>query len=234
MIRYRSWTALLACALFAIILLCQFYLSKSRPDERAVAAAEDEVYETLVRYMFTPAHGQANTTQLVFDDTVLTGVMPGTDTKACNENVREEVRLEGDSPPYNSVADKIYRMISHGWYDDSPRSDTIQNFLKRACTGGPLSTTFHTDFPRVFINPNSVFFDIVPIDRSGMKDFQQTFPGAGGIISLSHVGLDPTLHEAIVSTSFVCGGLCGTGRVYILRKIRSRWDVIGNSIIWVS
>jgi hypothetical protein len=229
MIRHRPWIAPVVCAAIAIALLCRIYISKFRPDERAVTAAQDEVYEAVVRAMVTPTHGQANTNQLVFDDAVVTGFMTDGDAKACKESVRKRLRL-GDTPPFNTLADKTYRVITRGWYDGSPRADTIQDFIVRSCTKGPLSRTFHTDFPRIFIDPNSVFFDFVPISRNGRNEFRQAFPSAGGIISLSHVGFDSSLHEAIVSTSFVCGGLCGTGRLYILRKIRGRWEVIGNSI----
>lgn len=197
-------------------------------------AAEDKVYEAVVRDMVTPTHAQANMNQLVFNETVLTDLTTGEDIKGCKESVGKQARMQDDTPPYNSLADKIYRVLSRRWHDDSPRADTIQDFVQKSCTEGPLSRTFLTDFPRVFINPNSISFDIAPIDRKGRNDFQQTFPGASGIISLSHVGFDFSLREAIISTSFVCGILCGTRRLYILRKKWGRWEVISNPIVWAS
>jgi hypothetical protein len=232
MIRHRPWIVPVGCAAIAIALLW-FYLSKSRPDESAKKAAEDEVYEAVVRAMVTPTNGQATTNQLVFDDAVLVGFINGGDAKSCKESVRKQLRFD-DTPPFNTLADKVYRVLARGGYDDSPRSDTIQDFIEKSCTKGPLSRTFHTDFPRVFIDHNSVFFDIVPIDRSGLKDFRQTFPKAAGIISLSHVGFDSSLHQAMVSSWFDCGFLCGTGRLYILRKTRGRWEVVSISITWVT
>jgi hypothetical protein len=237
MIRHHRWIVPLACAAIAIALLCSFcsfYRSKSRPDERASTAAENEVYEAVVRDMATPTHGQANINQLVFNETVLTDLTTGADLKVCKESVRKQVRLQDNTPPYNSFADKIYRVFTRGWQDGSPRADTIQDFIQKSCTEGPLSRAFHTDFPRVFINPNLISFGTAPIDRNGRKDFQQTFPGASGIISLSHAGFDLSLREAIISTSFVCGSLCGTGRLYTLRKIWGRWVVTSNRIVWVS
>jgi hypothetical protein len=235
MIRHRLWIGLVACAAIATILLCRFYLSKSRPDGKAVTAAEDEVYEAVVRDMVTPSHGQATINQLVFDETVLNGLTTGADIEACKENAREQVlRWKNDTPPYNSLVDKIYRAFTRGRDDGWLRDDTIQDFLNKSCTEGPLSRTFRTEFPRVFIDSGSVFFDIVPFHRNGLTDFRETFPGASGIISLSHVGFDSTLHQAIVSTSFVCGGLCGTGQLYILKKKRGKWEVAANSILWVS
>lgn len=231
MIRHRPWIVPVACAVIAIALLL-FYLSKSRPDERAIAAAEDEVYETVVRAMFTPSTGQASINQLVFDDVVLVGFMGGGDSQSCRESVRQHIRF--DTPPFNTLADKVYRLVIRGWYDGSPRADTIQDFVEKSCTKGPLSRTFHTDFPRVFIAPNSVLFDIVATDRNGLKDFRQTFPKAAGIISLSHVGFDCSLRQAMVSSEFVCGSPCGSRHLYILTRTRGKWEVVSNSLIWVS
>jgi hypothetical protein len=234
MMRRHPWIAPLAYAAIAIALLRSFYLSKSRPDERALTAAEDEVYEAVVRDMVTPTHGQANRNLLVFNETVLTDLTTGADIKVCEERVRKQARLQDNTPPYNSLADRIYRMFTRGWQDGSLRADTIQDFIQKSCTEGPLSRAFHTDFPRVFINPNLISFDTAPINRNGRKDFKQTFPGASGIISLSRVSFDPSLHEAIISTSLVCGFLCGTGWLYTLRKKWGRWEVISNPIVWVS
>jgi len=186
--------------------------------------------------MITPSHGQADTTQLVFDDAVLTDLAPEAVKKSCEESVRKRLRLEGNTtPPYNSLADRVYRVLTRGSDDGSLRADTIQDFIEKSCTGGRLSTAFHTDLPRVFIGRDSIDFDMVHHKgENGPKDFRQTFPGASGIVSLSHVGFDPDLHEAIVSSSFVCGLLCGDGRRLILRKKRGKWVVVEGLVVWIS
>jgi hypothetical protein len=233
MIRRRPWIVPIACAAIASAFLCWFHLSDSRHDENAVAAAENEVYEALSRAMSKPANGQENAIQLVFDETVLTDFLtPAGGKNACEEGVRQQLRVD-DTPPFNTLADKMYRLLTYGWYDASPRADTIQNFIVKSCTKGPLSRTFHTDVPRAFIDPNSVYFDFVPVPNNGVKDFRQAFPKAGGIISLSHVGFDSGLHEAMVATSYVCGSLCGGGELYILRKTRGKWEVIARSTLWM-
>lgn len=158
-IHRRLWIGAVACGAFAITLLCGFYLSKTRPDEKTVSAAEDEVYEAVVRDMVTPTHGQANISQLVFDDTLVTDLTTGADMKSCKESASKHLGLEGNPPPqFNSLADKIYRVLTRGWYDSSLRADTIQDFLEKSCTVGRLSTTFHTDLPRTFIATESVHF----------------------------------------------------------------------------
>jgi hypothetical protein len=185
--------------------------------------------------MLTPVHGQTQISQLVFDDTVLSDLSTGEDRKSCQESVRKRRLLEVGIPPYNSLLDRVYRVLTGGWRDTGTiRPDTIQDFVEKSCTVGRLSTTFHTDLPRTFVDRDSIGFDVIPNQKNTPKDFRQTFPGASGIISLSRVGFDSALHEAIVSSAFVCGMLYGEGRRYIVRKTQGKWVVVQTSVLWVS
>lgn len=221
--RIRGWILIAGCLAVTAVLYCTIHIRSRAPaSPQAVASAEDEVYEAVVRDILTPVHGQAHISELVFDDTFLTDLATGEDKKSCQERVRKRRLLEGSTPPYNSLLDKTYRVLTGGWWDTgSLRADTIQDFSAKSCTVGRLSTTFHTDLPRIFINPEAT-------------GFRQTFPGARVIISLSRVGFDSTLHEAIVSSAFVCGMLCGEGRRHILRKTRGKWVVVQSLVVWVS
>lgn len=140
---------------------------------------------------------------------------------------------EESAPQYNSLVDKIYRFFHGGNYRPI-QADTIQDFLRKSCTAGRLSQTFHTDLPKSFIGVESIHFEGGPIERNGSKSFEQLFPGAGGVISFSHVGFDPALREAIVVVSDVCGGLCGSGHRYILRKKQAHWAVVSKMMLWIS
>ncbi|HEV2728630.1 MAG TPA: hypothetical protein VGV15_01245, partial [Terriglobales bacterium] len=142
-----------------------------------------------------------------------TYLCPGVDKKTCLDGVRR--RLKGAA-------------------DGTIRSETIDNFITRSQVSGTLSTAFRTELPSTFVEPNSVYFDIVPIEKSGQQSFYQSFSASGGLISFSHVGFDSTLHEGLVSTSIVCGGLCGTGRRYVLRKKWGKWEVVDAWVVWVS
>jgi hypothetical protein len=48
-------------------------------------------------------------------------------------------------------------IVTAQWADGSLRADTIQDFLEKSGSAGRLSTTFHTDVPRTFIKPDSVW-----------------------------------------------------------------------------
>jgi hypothetical protein len=235
-LRSRGWLLVAGCLAATSVAYCAIHLRSRAPaSPQAVASAEDEVYEAVIREMVTPNHRYAHTSQLVFGNTVLTDLTIGEDNKSCQDSLRKRRLLEDSTPPYNSLLDKIYRALTGGqWDTGSLRADTIQDFVEKSCTVGRLSTTFHTDFPRAFVDRDSFGFDMVPNQKNTPKDFIQAFPGASGIISLSRVGFDSTLHEAIVSSAFVCGMLCGEGRRHILRKTRGKWVVVQSSIVWIS
>ena len=235
MIRRHPWIAPFACAVIAIAVPCWWFLSNVRLSEKMVSAAQNEVYEAVVRDIVRSPHGQTNMSELVFDDALLTERMPGEDIHACTERARKELRLDQNTrPQYDSLADKIYRAFAHGSYDSSLRADTIQDFFEKSCTVGRLSTTFHTDLPRTFIATESIHFEGWPVEKNGPPSFEQRFPGASGIISFSQVGFDSNLREAIVSTSFVCGGMCGIGRRYVLKKKWDQWEIATKSTVSVS
>lgn len=232
-LRIRGWLLIAGCLAVSAVVYCAIHLRSRAPaSPQAVASAEDEVYEAVVRDMV--ADGQAHVRQLVFSDTLSTYLTTGEDMKSCKETARKDLFLENGKLPYDSLADKVYRIFTRSAYDDSLKAETMQNFLEKSCTVGRLSQTFHTDLPRTFIAEESVYFDGWPIQKNGAKSFQQMFPGASGIISFSRVGFDSNLHEALVSTSFVCGGLCGTGNRYVLRKKSGRWAVVNKWMVWVA
>ncbi len=235
MILRRAWIVAVACGAIAITLLYWLYSSRTRLDPKKVSAAEDEVYAAVVRDMFSTNDRLSNVSQLVFDDSLETYVGPGSDTRSCRESTREQLRMEGNTPPqFNSLADKTYRVLTRGWYDSSLRADTIQDFVEKSCTVGRLSTTFHTDLPRTFVAPESIHFRGWPVEEGESTSFEHLYPGASGIISFSHVGFDSALDEAFVAASFVCGGLCGGGQRYVLKKVWGRWEVANKWNVWVS
>jgi len=154
--------------------------------------------------------------------------------ESCKESAGKALNLENGRLPYDSFTDKVYRLLNGEAYDDTVRSEALQNFLERSCTDGLLSRTFHTDLPRSFVAGGSLHFkDFWPIGAKE-KPFEQRFPGASGIISFSHVGFDTRFDAAIVSTSFVCGGMCGGGVAYTLRKLRGRWVVVNKWTLWMA
>ena len=222
----------LASAALAITLLSACNSSKPHPNEKEIATAENEVYESVLNHMGTGTQE----TQLVFDDALLTWLEPGEDVESCKKRAGKDYGLEISigPPPYDSVADRAYRLFSHGDDDLASRTETIHSFLERLCTSGHLSQAIHTDLPRTFIRSQNIHFNYEMVGKNRLKSFEQLYPGANGIISFSHVGFNAKMDEAIVSTRIVCGFLCGVGYRYILRKKSGRWEVVNRLMVWVS
>lgn len=221
--QHRLWIGTEACVTVAIVLLLCSYVAKRHPDEKAVSAAQDEVYQVVVREMTAPEHGQAWISQLVFDDELLINEGAGIGPEGCEKAVRGRLPLANDPLPYNSWFDKAYRFVTRGWGDGSVGAEAMEDYVQKLCIPGHLSKAFRTDLPRTFISGESVHFEGWPIMKNGPPSFEKLFPGAGGIISFSRVGFNSELDEAVVSTSFVCGGLCGSGWRRFLKKRRGRW-----------
>jgi len=210
-------------AAFALI---NFSACNSRPSQKQIASAEDEVYEAVIRHTTMTVGEPRRVSQIVFADTLMTQLEPEENLESCKADARKSFRLQFGPPLYDSLADRAYRFFTGSNYAGPLRADTIQNFLERACTPGPLSRTFHTDLPHTFISLESVHFEDWRDQNDESKSFEQQYPRAAGIISFSHAGFDSTLDEAIVASSYVCGGLCGGSFRYVLRKKSGRWEVV--------
>jgi len=66
------------------------------------------------------------------------------------------------------------------------------------------------------------------IDKSVKRAFES------GLFTLSEIAFDKTHRHAIVTYSFVCGGLCGSGRTLVLRRVGQNWKVSRTCGGWVS
>ena len=208
--------------------------SASHPDEKIVLATQDEVYATVVREMITPADGRLQIKQLVFGDELVSERENGTAPETCKEKVRKQQHWNFDALPYDTLLDKSYRLLTHGWTNTSAATETVEDFLTKICTSGNVSRTFSTDLPRNFVKAESIHFEVLAIGENGASSFEKLFPGANGVISFSRVGFDSGLDEAMVSVGFVCGALCGEGWYYILKKRKGGWEVANKRMIWVS
>jgi hypothetical protein len=235
--RHRLWIAGLTCIAIAIAVVWRFYAPRPKHvlDERAVAAAQDEVYAAVVRDMITPGDGPGHVTQLVFGAELLSDSRAGIDREACKEEVRKREHWKFDDAPfYDTLIDKAYRLLTLGWAKGSGVNETVEDFLEKTCSTGHLSRTFQTDLPRGFVTTENLHFEDWPIGKNGPLSFEKLFPGASGVIAFSRVGFDSGMDEAMVSVGFYCGGLCGTGWRYILKKRHGKWEVADKPIVWMS
>jgi hypothetical protein len=83
-----------------------------------------------------------------------------------------------------------------------------QNLVRRGINGGEVS------------------------DKELGDSVKQAF--AHGMIWLSEIAFDKQHHKAVVSFAFVCGGLCGNGKIALFELINGKWKEIDTCQEWVS
>ncbi len=69
---------------------------------------------------------------------------------------------------------------------------------------------------------------------TGWENFFKRYPGAPGILRISHVGFDDTLSHALVYVEHECGAECGAGHLFHLTlRTGGGWDVKGGVTVWM-
>ncbi len=69
---------------------------------------------------------------------------------------------------------------------------------------------------------------------AGWTQFFARFPGAAGLLRLSHVGFDDTGNHALVYLEHQCGAECGTGRLVHLVLDPAGWTVKNATLVWMT
>jgi hypothetical protein len=62
--------------------------------------------------------------------------------------------------------------------------------------------------------------------------FYKKYDHAAGLFTISRAGFYRDL--ALVHTTCACGGLCGHGHIFLLRKLDGTWTVLRHSVTWIS
>lgn len=77
-----------------------------------------------------------------------------------------------------------------------------------------------------------LFDGVVP--GTGWENFFKRYPGAPGILRISHVGFDDTLSHALVYVEHECGAECGAGHLFHLAlRAGGGWEVKGGVTVWM-
>jgi hypothetical protein len=217
----------------ALLSSYQTYRFRPAPSEQQIAKAEDEVYEAVVRHMLPKIGGQTPGLRLVFEDQVVIDSFPPDDFRACQEDSTGPLRVANDPSPSDASFEKTDEHAVRDGRVLTPGNDVVQDYIVKRCVGGRLSRSFHTDVPSNFIGDYLATNEKI-LPSPTYPPYARLFPGAPGLIGFSHVGFNKHLDEAIVFRSYVCGGLCGAGTRFYLKKVGGYWQVVSSRTIWVS
>lgn len=64
--------------------------------------------------------------------------------------------------------------------------------------------------------------------------FHKEFPGATWLLRISRAGIDVLGGQALLYVSGTCGGLCGSGKLCLLRPRDGEWRVAEERTVWVA
>ena len=108
------------------------------------------------------------------------------------------------------------------WQGRNARVDAIDAALK-------LNISYQVLDPKT---SKALFDGVAP--AVGWEKFFKRFPGAPGLLRLSHVGFDDTLSHALVYVEHECGAQCGTGHLFHLSLATGgAWQVQGGVTVWM-
>ncbi len=68
----------------------------------------------------------------------------------------------------------------------------------------------------------------------GWKEFHTRYPKAGGTISVSMIGYDPSHTQALLMVGMQSAPLAGYGEFLLMEKVGGSWQVIKNVMAWIS
>jgi hypothetical protein len=72
------------------------------------------------------------------------------------------------------------------------------------------------------------------LEKTSPGDFHAKYPNILEYFVVSHAGLNLSGTEAILYVDNFCGGLCGGGGYFLMRKLDGVWRIVGGHDIWVS
>jgi hypothetical protein len=113
--------------------------------------------------------------------------------------------------------------------------DTLDNYRVKGKECHTLRKQFNIPVKYLLVTDK----DIEPLFPKGEVDrvwrrFYNKYPKSSGIISLSNIGLNGEMTQALVYTGRSCGGLCGAGYYVMLTKEDGFWSIKSKINTWVS
>jgi hypothetical protein len=116
-----------------------------------------------------------------------------------------------------------------------PSQETLDNYAERNRKTFVLHKSFKLPVKYRIVPYKRIerLFDMIELEED-WKAFYRMFPQSNGYMTLSRVGFNRAMDEALVSRGWMCGSLCGEGRYVLLRKKDGRWRVETDVMIWAS
>jgi len=128
---------------------------------------------------------------------------------------------------------KIHETASKETFEDYSEKNKAPVLLReRFSTGAPVVLISASERDRIFQIKDEGKKKTANPD--GMKELQKLYPGSYGFTNLSRIGFSKDSTQALVYVGNICGGLCGSGRLFFLVKESGNWKIKLSATTWVS
>lgn len=114
----------------------------------------------------------------------------------------------------------------------SASKETLNSFVDRNKESTQLAPDMQLDMEYVLLSHDERQNIFTQAD--GWDTFYEKYPGSGGYTSLSRVGFNDTLDQAVVYAGNMAGPLMGAGFYYLLEKQGGEWRIIEQVMAWIS
>jgi hypothetical protein len=118
-----------------------------------------------------------------------------------------------------------WRSVAESFRDENRCSGSLVDY-RRECAGRTLDASRIAD-PRIVTRTRAEIAGLFERGRPwDWAPFHKAFPGSGGYLTMSAVGLDASRTHALVSVYFGCDTLCGEGGPYFLERDATGWQLV--------
>jgi hypothetical protein len=120
--------------------------------------------------------------------------------------------------------------------------ETLQDYEQKNKTSVALEEKFQLKVPIILISAierDQIFLvadagkQEIP-NPKGLDEFHRLYPKSQGFMTLSRIGFNPNKTQALLYIGNLCGGLCGTGQLFLLVKEGNSWKIQSVATLWVS
>lgn len=112
------------------------------------------------------------------------------------------------------------------------RLETINDFQIKNKERLPLNNNFKINAPYILLDEQE-YLEMFQ-DAQGWDRFRKKYPNSQGLVTLSRIGFNTSMDQALVYVSNQRAGFGGEGYYVLLSKEGHRWTITQKSGVWIS
>lgn len=129
------------------------------------------------------------------------------------------------------ASDEIYQQIEESLQHLS--ADTLSDFKTRNESSYSLKASMILGRRYLLLSEKDKQ-ELFKVNQSGWDVFYNRYPDAPGIITLSRVGFNEQMDQALVYLGIQSHWLAGSGKYFLLKKVDGMWIIDQQVLTWVS